>query len=154
MLATLTGRLPAGGLLVDVGGGTGVGSEEAGRVAPPGAYRRRVVIEPQWGMLSRGAAHHPRSDSIEWVRGDAVRLPLPDGSADVVLAIGLLCCMTDAARPRAISELWRVLRPGGSLLVSVPKYRGAADDPALESAGFQRVRLLRPGRALWARPAS
>lgn len=152
MVGAVGDHLPISGTLVDVGGGLGTGAEEAGRIAPIGTYRRQIVVDPQWGMLQRGSHRGPRPRTIDYVRGDAARLPLPDGCADVALALGLLCCMTDEAVPRAIAELWRIVKPGGRLVVGVPKRRGDEDDPALTAQGFRRVRSLRPGRSIYAKP--
>lgn len=66
-----------------------------------------------------------------WVRGDALALPLADGSVDAVTSsIGLV-----VAQPleRVIAEISRVLRPGGVL---------AAIAPALRPLAARDVRLL------------
>jgi SAM-dependent methyltransferase len=53
-------------------------------------------------------------------RGDATRLPFPDGSFDRVIAAEVLEHIPDDEA--AICELARVLRPGGSMAVSVPAW--------------------------------
>jgi len=45
----------------------------------------------------------------------AENLPVPDASQDCVVATLVLCSVTDP--PRALSEVLRVLRPGGRLLI-------------------------------------
>ena len=52
------------------------------------------------------------------VNGDALRLPFPDASFDRIIASEVLEHLWDDSR--AISELVRVLRPGGRLAVTVP----------------------------------
>jgi SAM-dependent methyltransferase len=52
------------------------------------------------------------------VNGDALRLPFPDASFDVVIASEVLEHLWDDER--AISELVRVLKPGGRMAVTVP----------------------------------
>jgi len=147
-------RVAPDSLLVDVGGGTGVGAEEAGRLAPPGTYRRRVVVDPQRGMLTGLRSTAAEAHRLDPVVADAVRLPFEAGSFDVVLSLGVLCCMTDEAVPAAVAETWRVLRPGGLAVVTVPLRRGDADDPILRAHGFVRLANLRPGRSLYQRPDS
>jgi ubiquinone/menaquinone biosynthesis C-methylase UbiE len=152
ILGLLLGRVRENSVLVDVGGGTGVASEEVMRVLPPGTLRRRLVLDPQRGMLVRARARSTRLGTAEVAVADAVALPLPDRSVDVVLSLGVLCCMTDDAVPRAVSETWRVLRPGGFAVVAVPLRRGDSDDPAFRAAGFVRLEQLRAGRSLYQRP--
>lgn len=150
----LDGRVAPGSLLVDVGGGTGVGAEEAARRAPRGTYRRLIVVDPQRGMLAGLRQRTHASDPVDAVRADGVRLPLEDRSVDVVLCLGVLCCVTDAAVPLAVAEMWRVLRPRGLAVVTVPLRRGDADDPILRAQGFVPRARLRPGRSLYERPIS
>jgi SAM-dependent methyltransferase len=52
------------------------------------------------------------------VFGDAVRLPFPDATFDLVLAVEVLEHLPDPAT--AIDELARVARPGATALLSVP----------------------------------
>ncbi len=52
---------------------------------------------------------------VEFKQGDALALPLPDGGFDAVtIAFGL---RNMADRPKCLSEIRRVLRPGGRLFV-------------------------------------
>ena len=52
--------------------------------------------------------------------GDALRLPFPDGHFDRVLAAEILEHIPDDEL--AMAELARVLRPGGTAAVTVPRY--------------------------------
>ena len=54
------------------------------------------------------------------VRGDALRLPFPDGAFDKVICAEVLEHLPDDSS--AMAELSRVLRPGGLLAISVPRY--------------------------------
>jgi len=63
----------------------------------------------------RQAATDGRYDSIRFAQGDGLNLPLPDGDFDVVTISFGLRNMAD--RHRALTEIRRVLRPGGALLV-------------------------------------
>ncbi|MBK5222318.1 MAG: methyltransferase domain-containing protein [Acidimicrobiia bacterium] len=53
-------------------------------------------------------------------RGDAHRLPFPDGTFDRIIASEVLEHLPDDAT--AIAELARVLRPGGTMAVTVPAW--------------------------------
>jgi SAM-dependent methyltransferase len=80
----------------------------------PAEVTRIVAVEPSdvgWGLGAERRAHCP----IPIVRGglDGQRLELDDDSADAVLSTFTLCTIPDVAA--ALSEVRRVLRPGGSL---------------------------------------
>jgi ubiquinone/menaquinone biosynthesis C-methylase UbiE len=61
--------------------------------------------------------------------GDARALPFPDRSADIVLLLGPLYHLTEAAdRARALSEVRRVLKPGGQLFAAaISRWASALD---------------------------
>ena len=54
------------------------------------------------------------------MRGDATRMPFPDGSFDRVIAAEVLEHIPDDRR--ALREIARVLRPGGQVAVTVPAW--------------------------------
>jgi SAM-dependent methyltransferase len=54
-----------------------------------------------------------------FLRGDALRLPVPDDAVDIVLCAEVLEHIPDYEA--AVGELRRVCRPGGMLAVSVPR---------------------------------
>ena len=58
--------------------------------------------------------------SADVVPGDALKLPFPDGQFDRVLAAEILEHIPDDEL--AMAELARVLRPGGTAAVTVPRY--------------------------------
>lgn len=110
--------------VLDVACGTGVLSIAAGRLA---GSVTGLDLNP--GMLAVAADKAPE---IEWHQGAAESLPFNDKSFDVVMSqFGLM--LFDAPET-AVGEMWRVLRPGGRLYVTVfdsldqlPAYDTAAD---------------------------
>ncbi|MFD5177991.1 class I SAM-dependent methyltransferase [Nocardia sp. NPDC058379] len=62
----------------------------------------------------------PGYAKAETVRGDALDLPYGDGEFDVVIASEILEHVP--ADDRAIAELARVVKPGGALAVTVPRW--------------------------------
>lgn len=65
------------------------------------------------------ASAHPSQGLFALVAGDAMRLPFPDHSFDAVICSEVLEHVPDWRG--AITEIARVLRPGGRLCVSVPR---------------------------------
>ena len=64
-----------------------------------------------------------KSSSVEWVRGDLLELPFPDGQFDAAtVGFGV---RNVADLDRALAELQRVLRPGGRLgILEITQPRG------------------------------
>lgn len=89
--------------LLDVGGGTGRGSRA---IDVP----ERIVVDPARGMLTRA-----RRQGLATVRGDGSRLPIADGAVDAVVITDALHHIGD--QRGALEETYRVLRPGGIVLV-------------------------------------
>jgi SAM-dependent methyltransferase len=53
------------------------------------------------------------------VRGSVAHLPFADRTADVATSFDVLYCLDDETEARALREMWRVLKPGGVILVNV-----------------------------------
>jgi SAM-dependent methyltransferase len=68
----------------------------------------------------RAAGEVPEKATAMAVRGNAYHLPFPDGAFDVVIASEILEHIPDDRD--AIAEAVRVLRPGGRLAVTVPRW--------------------------------
>jgi hypothetical protein len=83
----------------------------------------------QSGMHGTGAGR------VRFVAGDAERLPLPDGSVDVVVSECALCTFPDKAA--AAAEMARVLRPGGRVgITDVVVESGRLDPELADLAGW------------------
>ncbi|KCV82578.1 Demethylmenaquinone methyltransferase [Actibacterium atlanticum] len=101
--------------LLDVAGGTGDISFRFLKRAP-GATS--TVLDMTESMLVEGrqrADAEQMADSLSWVTGDAMALPFSDNSFDVyTISFGI----RNVTRvPDALAEAYRVLRPGGRLMV-------------------------------------
>lgn len=109
-IAGAVGQLQ-GALVLDVGAGTGRVARAFLPQAP--ADVRLVCAEPSAKMMALGRQFAP---GARWVRAHADPLPFATGTFDIVVSLELL---EFTPRPRhTIDELVRVLRPGGSLLVT------------------------------------
>lgn len=75
-----------------------------------------IGVDLSEGMLRVARREHP---GVPLIRGDLVDLPLADGELAAVLAWYSLIHLPDADLPAALTELRRVTRPGGALLVGM-----------------------------------
>ena len=103
--------LRPGERVLDVATGTGdLAFLEAAAVGSPG---RVVAVDSCVPMLD--VARRRNGGAVDFREGDAMNLPFPDASFDVVtISFGL---RNVADRDRALREFRRVLRPGGRLMV-------------------------------------
>ncbi len=115
----------ARGDVLELGAGTGANLRHY-----PGAVRRLVLTEPSPHMAARlapkVAATRP---TAEVVAAGAEALPVADDSFDTVVSTLVLCTVDDPEQ--AVTEIGRVLRPGGRLLF------------------LEHVRAEDPGLARW-----
>ena len=52
------------------------------------------------------------------VAGSVAALPIADSSVDLATSFDVLYCLDDATERKALEEMWRILRPGGVLVVN------------------------------------
>jgi len=106
----------AGQHLLDVAGGTG---DVAFRfLSRAGETARATVCDMTAPMLEEGrkrAEAEKLAEHLDWVCGDAMALPFADSTFDVyTISFGI----RNVTRiPDALTEAYRVLRPGGRLMV-------------------------------------
>ncbi len=109
VLDLLRKNLPATGELdvLDAGCGGGATTESLGR------YGNVTGLE-----LEEAAVEYARSWGRNVVQGSIETLPFGDGSFDLVLSLDVIEHVPDDET--ALRELYRVLRPGGRVLITVP----------------------------------
>ena len=83
---------------------------------------------------------HGLGDVIDVVEGNAMALPFPDETFDVVINEAMLTMLPRANKAKAIAEYFRVLKPGGVLLTHDVALRVADDAAGAElRAGISRA---------------
>jgi ubiquinone/menaquinone biosynthesis C-methylase UbiE len=104
--------LPTAGRLLDVGGGTG-------RVAYSllGKASQLIVVDLSFEMLRQAIAKPGLLPANAYSEG----LPFPDGSFDCVIMVDALHHVVNQVQ--TAQELWRVLRPGGRIVIEEPDIR-------------------------------
>lgn len=107
---------PRGGQkLLDVAGGTG---DISFRFLKRAGYGHATVCDLTESMLVEGrkrAEAESMAESLDWVVGDAMKLPFASNTFDVyTISFGI----RNVTRPQeALNEAYRVLKPGGRLMV-------------------------------------
>lgn len=117
----------------------GVRPGDALDIGAAGGGNTRVLRDLGWRpvALEYGAegAEVAHERGLLTLRADATRLPIGDGSLDLVVAFDILEHIDDDGR--AVGEVARILRPDGTFLVAVPA------DPKLWSAHDEAVDHVR-----------
>jgi ubiquinone/menaquinone biosynthesis C-methylase UbiE len=143
MLAAILRNAPGSAVILDVG--CGDGSALATAASQNGGHRFAGI---DW---SADALRQARRRSLTVVRAavSAPGLPVADDAADVVIMSELIEHLVDP--DAAVAEVRRVLRPGGSLLLSTPNL-AAWYNRGLLAAGIQPVFSEVSLRAVFGRP--
>jgi SAM-dependent methyltransferase len=119
-------------IVADVGCGNGF---DLRQIVPQGWCGRAIGIDLSAGML-RSLEDLCQSGRLSLVQADAQRLPLPDGSVDVAMAMHMLYHVPDVAA--AIRELRRITKPGGTVLASTNGPAHLAEIAALMDGAISR----------------
>lgn len=109
VLTLLDGERPQ--RILDLGCGTG---QLTARLAEASPRTRTVGCDFSAGMLERAAERCPRTPLV---RGDAGQLPFADRTFDAIVSTEAFHWFPD--QRRALAECFRVLRPGGRLLIAL-----------------------------------
>ena len=142
--------------LLDAGCGTGANLE----------FLRQYGVPFGLELLPRGIQLAKARGLPRLMQGSVTHLPFVDASFDVVLSLDVLYCLESHAERSAISEMVRILRPGGSAVINVAaldmlkgdhsalggevrRYTKPELRSKLEAAGFQIKRLTYTNASLF-----
>lgn len=142
--------------LLDLGCGTGANLPTVSEVvcadkSTPEGHVAALDFSP---LALEFAREHLGDLPVSLLRGDATRLPFASESFDIVTMLDVLEHVEDDAS--AVGEIFRVLKPGGAFVLSVPAYQKlwSAHDEALhhfrryEYSGLRAV-LRKGGFQVW-----
>ncbi|NYZ78641.1 class I SAM-dependent methyltransferase [Candidatus Micrarchaeota archaeon] len=107
--------------IIDIGCGRGY---ESKFLAKRGFNVTDLDIQRRQTTIVQKSAKEKRLD-IDVILGDAIKLPVGDGKFDAALSLAVMVAFKSDERMKAVSEMERVLRSGGLILVIL-----ASDDKA------------------------
>ena len=110
------GRLSAGERVLDLGSGAGTDSLIAAQMVGERGRVTGIDMTPAMLGKARAAAAQMRLSNVEFVEGEAERLPFADESFDVVVSNGVIDLIPD--KDAVFAELNRVLTPGGRIQIA------------------------------------
>ena len=110
------GRLAPGERVLDLGSGAGTDSLVAAQMVGADGHVTGIDMTPAMLARARNAAATMGVDNVEFVEGEAERLPFSDASFDVVISNGVIDLIPD--KDAVFAELYRVLVPGGRMQIA------------------------------------
>jgi len=136
LVTTITSKLPAGGVVVDVGNGLGTQDPVIAETIRP---RRLVAVNITEWQLAAGR-DRLREAAAAPVVGDAARLPIAAGTVDGIVSVE--AAFHFRSRRAFFDECYRVLRPGGVLSASDISVQRWPARPAELLAGLTELRVF------------
>jgi arsenite methyltransferase len=109
-------ELHAGETVLDLGSGGGIDVLLSGRRVGPTGTVYGLDMTDEMLALARRNAEKAKATNVHFLKGLMEDIPLPAGSVDVVISNCVVNLSTD--KPAVLSEIARVLKPGGRVGIS------------------------------------
>jgi SAM-dependent methyltransferase len=110
------GRLKPGERVLDLGSGAGTDSLVAAQMVGESGRVTGIDMTPEMLSAARAAAAELGVTNVEFVEGEAERLPFAEESFDVVISNGVIDLIPE--KDAVFAELFRVLSPGGRIQIA------------------------------------
>jgi arsenite methyltransferase len=102
--------------VLDLGSGAGTDSLLAAQMVGPAGHVTGIDMTSEMLAKAQSAASAMEIDNVEFVEGEAERLPFPDAAFDVVISNGVIDLIPD--KDAVFAEIFRVLAPGGRIQIA------------------------------------
>ncbi len=109
-------ELRHGETVLDLGSGGGIDVLLSARRVGETGFAYGVDMTDEMLDLARANAAQAGANNVEFLKGTIEDIPLPDESVDVVISNCVINLSVD--KPKVITEMFRVLRPGGRIGIS------------------------------------
>lgn len=134
----LEGHVLKGMIVADLGCGPGYLCLPTAAAVEGGSRVYAVDFDEKQIVAVRKKAARNGLSNIEAHSSSASTLGfIPTASIDLVIAKGLLCCMLD--HEGALREIHRIIKPGGTVYISVARFTGRNDQRRVGKEEWERI---------------